>query len=120
MVSTLRVEDKLEGPTNFWAWKARILLLLKENDPKDYVEMVTPYPNDAQELATHGRKEVNHLHKYTLLTASSTRGSNSMYHEDMHQQMQTCRRLFWFYGAIFAPAHGFVSGITAPLRGFIM
>jgi hypothetical protein len=58
MVSTLRVEGRLEGATNFRAWKARILLLLEENDLKDYVEMVVPDPNDAQELATHKKKEV--------------------------------------------------------------
>jgi hypothetical protein len=46
MVSTLRMEDRLEGATNFWAWKVRILLLLEENDLKDYVEMVIPDPND--------------------------------------------------------------------------
>jgi hypothetical protein len=39
MVSTL-----LEGTTNIRAWKARILLLLEENDLKDYIEMVIPDP----------------------------------------------------------------------------
>ena len=58
MVSTLRVEDRLEGATNFRAWKARILFLLEENDLKEYVEMVIPNPKDAQELATHRKREV--------------------------------------------------------------
>jgi hypothetical protein len=57
MVSTLRVENRLEGATNFRSWKARILLL-EENDLKDYVEMVVPDPNDAHELAAHKKKEV--------------------------------------------------------------
>jgi hypothetical protein len=35
MVSTLKIEDLLEGATNFRAWKARILLLLEENDLKE-------------------------------------------------------------------------------------
>jgi hypothetical protein len=39
MVITLKIEDKLEGETNFRAWKARILLLLEENDLKEYVEV---------------------------------------------------------------------------------
>jgi hypothetical protein len=47
MVGTLRVEYRLEGATNLWAWKARILFLLEENDLKDYIEMVIPNPNDA-------------------------------------------------------------------------
>jgi hypothetical protein len=58
MVSTLIVEDMLEGATNFLAWKARILLLLEENDLKEYVEMVIPDPKDAQELAAHRKREV--------------------------------------------------------------
>jgi hypothetical protein len=48
MVSTLRVEDRLEGATNFRIWKARILLLLEENDLKEYAEMVVPNPKDPQ------------------------------------------------------------------------
>jgi hypothetical protein len=45
-------------PTNFQAWKARILFLLKDNDLKEHVEMVIPYPKDAQELAAHRKREV--------------------------------------------------------------
>jgi hypothetical protein len=58
MVSTLRVEGRLEGTINFQAWKAEILLLLEESNLKEYVEMVVLSPNDLQELATHKMKEV--------------------------------------------------------------
>jgi hypothetical protein len=58
MVSTLRVEDRLDGATNFRAWKARLLLLLEENDLKDYVEMVISDPNDPRELAAHKKREL--------------------------------------------------------------
>jgi hypothetical protein len=51
-------EDRLDGATNLWAWKARLLFLLEENDLKDYVEMVISNPNDPQELATHRKREV--------------------------------------------------------------
>jgi hypothetical protein len=40
MVRTLKIEDRLEGETNFWAWKARVLLLLEEYDLKECVEKV--------------------------------------------------------------------------------
>jgi hypothetical protein len=40
MANTLNIEHMLEGATNFQAWKARILLLLEENDLKGYVEGV--------------------------------------------------------------------------------
>jgi hypothetical protein len=46
-----------KGETHFPAWKARILLLLKENGLKEYVELVVPSPNDPHELAAH-KKEV--------------------------------------------------------------
>jgi hypothetical protein len=46
MVNTLKLEDRLEGETNFWAWKGRILLLLEENDLKEYVESVVVSPTD--------------------------------------------------------------------------
>jgi hypothetical protein len=42
MVNTLKLEDRLEGETNFQAWKERVLLLLEENDLKEYVEDVVP------------------------------------------------------------------------------
>jgi len=58
MVNTLRIEDRLEGPTKLWAWKARIILLLEDNDLKEYVEGVVPSPTDLQELASHKKKEV--------------------------------------------------------------
>jgi hypothetical protein len=52
------IEDRLQGATNFWAWKARILLLLEKNDLKEYVESVVLSPNNPQELAAHKKKEV--------------------------------------------------------------
>jgi hypothetical protein len=58
MVSTLRVEDRLEGATNFRAWKARLLFLLEEYDLKEYVEMVIPDPNDLEQLVAHRKREV--------------------------------------------------------------
>jgi hypothetical protein len=56
------------------------------------------------------------LQLYILLTASPTQVVNSMCHEEMHHQMQICRRLC-FYRACLAPTLLFVIGISAPLRG---
>jgi hypothetical protein len=47
MVNTLKIEGRLEGATNFWAWKARILFLLEENDLKEYVESVAASPTNS-------------------------------------------------------------------------
>jgi hypothetical protein len=58
MVNTLKIQDRLEGATNFRAWKAGVLFLLEENDLKEYVECVVPSPTDLQELVAHEKKEV--------------------------------------------------------------
>jgi hypothetical protein len=55
---TLKIEDWLEGATNFRAWKVRVLLLLEENDLKDYVEGEVVAPTDPQKWTTHKKKEV--------------------------------------------------------------
>jgi hypothetical protein len=46
MVNTLKIENRLEGATNFWTSKAMVLLLLEENDLKEYVEGVFASPID--------------------------------------------------------------------------
>jgi hypothetical protein len=48
----------LERAINFWAWKARVILLLEENDLKEYVEGAVPSPTDPHELTAHKKKEV--------------------------------------------------------------
>jgi hypothetical protein len=58
MVNTLKIEFKLKGEKDFRAWKARVLLLLEENDLKEYVEVVVASPTDLQELEAHKKKEV--------------------------------------------------------------
>ena len=57
-MNTLKIEDRLEGATNFRAWKARVLLLLEGNDLKEYVEGVVPSPTDLHELVAHKKNEV--------------------------------------------------------------
>jgi regulator of replication initiation timing len=58
MVNTLKLEDRLEGETNFQDWKARVFLLLEENDLKEYVEEVVPSPTHAVDLEFHKKREV--------------------------------------------------------------
>jgi hypothetical protein len=37
MMSSTKLDEKLEGPDNFRAWKYRVSLVLEENDLSDYV-----------------------------------------------------------------------------------
>jgi hypothetical protein len=44
MAIGLRVEDQLDGETNFGAWKERMIFLLQDNELWDIVENTTTHP----------------------------------------------------------------------------
>ena len=44
MVSGLRVEDRLDGAANYCAWRARIILLLEENELLEVIENTPANP----------------------------------------------------------------------------
>jgi hypothetical protein len=58
----LRVEDRLDGATNFRVWKERMILILQENELWDIVENTTTHlvvvPSDATLLATYTEKSI--------------------------------------------------------------
>jgi hypothetical protein len=62
MATGLRVEDRLDGATNFGAWKERMILLLQENELWDIVENTTTHPvvvpTDATLLAAYTKKSI--------------------------------------------------------------
>jgi hypothetical protein len=62
MATSLRVEDRLDGATNFGAWKERMILLLQENELWDIVENTTTHPvvvpTDATLLAAYTKKSI--------------------------------------------------------------
>ena len=62
MATGLRVEDRLDGATNFGAWKEMMILLLQENELWDIVENTTAHlvvvPTDATLLASYTRKSI--------------------------------------------------------------
>ena len=40
----MKVEDRLDGATNFISWKPRVLLILEENDLLKFVNKKVPEP----------------------------------------------------------------------------
>jgi hypothetical protein len=62
MATGLRVEDRLDGATNFGAWKERMILLLQESELWDIVENTTTHPvvvpTDATLLAAYTKKSI--------------------------------------------------------------
>jgi hypothetical protein len=102
MVNTLKIEDRLEGETNFQAWKERILLLLEENDLKEYVEVVVADPMDPQELVVHKKKEVKakrvlleSVKDHLILHISEKKSAKEMYDAlvSLYQNKNTGRLL---------------------------
>ena len=51
----MKVEDRLEGASNFIPWKSRVLLLLEENDLLQFVNAKVPEP-EAKEDKPRWRK----------------------------------------------------------------
>ena len=49
MVTSVSVEDRLDGASNFNSWKSRLLITLEESDLMKFVEEVVPEPDDASE-----------------------------------------------------------------------
>jgi len=58
MVVGLRVEDRLEGISNFRSWKSRMLMLLNEQDLKDHVLKDISEPEAAKDKTKHKKNEV--------------------------------------------------------------
>jgi hypothetical protein len=56
-IASLMFEGRLDSALNFLSWKARVTLLLEENDLWDIVKDVVPLPTDPQELVAHKKKE---------------------------------------------------------------
>ena len=50
-----RLEDKLGGVVNFWAWKYNISLIVEENDLDQFISRDVPEPEGDEKKATHKR-----------------------------------------------------------------
>jgi hypothetical protein len=50
-MACLNFEDKLDGASNFFSWKARMTLLFKEHDLSEIMEKVVPTLTDAAKKA---------------------------------------------------------------------
>lgn len=49
MMNGLKIEDRLEGASNFTSWKFRVMLALEENELVEFVEGKVPEPSDENE-----------------------------------------------------------------------
>lgn len=56
MAIGLKVDDRLDGQSNFGAWKERIISVLDEAEVRDIVEKTVAIPTDATQLAAYKKK----------------------------------------------------------------
>ena len=67
---SMKVEDRLEGASNFIPWKSRVLLLLEENDLLQCVNEKVPEPKAGEDKLRWRKNDV-----------SSCRSSHKRKHE---------------------------------------
>ena len=53
-----KLDEKLEGADNFWAWKYRISLVLEENELESYIHEEIPASEGDEEKSLHKKKMV--------------------------------------------------------------
>ena len=53
MAPSTKLQDKLEGIENFWAWKYRIDLILQENDLDKYIKEEVAEPEEVEAKEKH-------------------------------------------------------------------
>ena len=58
MTISIKLDKKLEGVDNFWAWKYRVMLVLEENDPEGFIEADIPEPDGDEDKAKHKKSLV--------------------------------------------------------------
>ena len=54
----IKLDEKLEGANNFWAWKYRISLVLEENELDSYFHEEVPVPEGDEAKELHKKKLV--------------------------------------------------------------
>jgi len=57
MVYSIRVEDMLDGATNFKSWNTRILFILDENEIQNYIKQNVSEPKSVEEKVRHKKNE---------------------------------------------------------------
>jgi hypothetical protein len=58
MITSMRVEDRLDGADKFRWWKHKVLLILKENELLDHVKLVLPELEEEDVEAKYKKNEI--------------------------------------------------------------
>jgi hypothetical protein len=86
MVTSLRVDDRLDDVANFRSWKNKILLILEENEIQNYVKENVPEPEDNEEKAKHKKNEakakrilIDSMRDHLILHIFELKNANKMF-----------------------------------------
>lgn len=86
MVTSVRVEDRLDGASNFSSWKSRLTLVLEENDILSYMEEEVPEPQKESEKFLWKRNQtkarkivVDSLKNHLVLHVSELKTAKAMF-----------------------------------------
>ena len=86
MTISTKLDEKLEGADNFWAWKYRVMLILEENDLEGFTEEDIPKPKE---------DEVKAKHKKSLVKAKRTIADSIKDHLIPHvSSLKTPKQMF--------------------------
>ena len=87
MVTTLRVEDRLDAALNFRLWKTKVLNILEENEVDDNVNRVILEPTDDNRKATYKRNQakakrilIDSMKDYLIPHISQLKIAKEVYH----------------------------------------
>ena len=58
ITNNTKIDENLEGPENFRAWKYRVMLILKEHDLECYIKDEVQNPKGDEEKAKHKKDMV--------------------------------------------------------------
>jgi hypothetical protein len=58
MITSMRVEYRLDGEDNFRSWEHRVLLILEENYLLDHFKQVIPKPEEEEAKVKYKKNEI--------------------------------------------------------------
>ena len=61
MTINTKLDEKLEGADNFWAWKYRVMLIVEENNLEGLIEEDIPEPEGDDDKTKGHLASVYHL-----------------------------------------------------------
>ena len=93
MIINTKIDEKLEGVNNFWAWKYRVMLVLEENDQEGFIEADILEPEGDEDKAKHKKSLV----KAKRIIVDSMKNHLIPHVSSLKTPNQMSDALYWLY-----------------------